>query len=92
MHDRRANLEEIDIPPEILMGAPPPPRTRGCCNFPPFVSADASRAAFVGYLGIASCGGELDAVPVSSVFDGDVPDVVFAVAVDTLKPAQVGVS
>src|SRR6516225_2765816 len=70
MHDRGANLIAYDILPEALEGS------TTAAGFGPTAASNAgtrTMAAFVGVLGKAIGCRHLEAVPVSRVFDGDIP-------------------
>src|SRR5262245_20993819 len=76
VQDRRADLEELRIGPEALeRGA-----TTAYNNPVTATGIEGSVAAFVGDLGEAGRRRDFDAVPVSCVFDGNIPDVVFVIA------------
>src|SRR6476660_1947551 len=79
VQNRRANLEELAVLAEDLERGGAAHDHRDVAASPATMEDAWGGAAFVGQLGIASCRRNLDAVPVGSVFDSDIPHVVFAI-------------
>src|SRR5262245_34588232 len=79
MQDRRAHLEELAILPVVLEGRAAAAKHRHVAAGPAAALDTRSGAAFVGQLGPADSSRHFDAVPVGSVFDRDIPHIVFAV-------------